>query len=59
MEPAAGGIANQPPLSPSLGEQRLRVPCSVALLSPCLIQSQSREQKKKPLVKAVFGGACT
>lgn len=59
------GLPNQPPPSPPSGEQLLRIPRSVALLGPCLIQSlesvqsQGKEQKEKPLVKAVFSGVCT
>lgn len=59
------GLPNQPPPSPPSGGQLLRIPRSVALLGPCLIQSlesvqsQGKEQKEKPLVKAVFSGVCT
>lgn len=64
-EPAAGGIAKPATSKPPLGGQLLRIPRSVALLGPCLIQSlesvqsQGKEQKEKPLVKAVFSGVCT
>lgn len=63
----AGGAIDKPATSESLlgRTASLCIPCSVELLSPCLIQrlesiqSQSEEQKKKPLVKVVFSGVCT